>query len=94
MAKLTIMRREAAEGKFRNQEPLAVAFADSKGAVTLPASNACDWDDFQFHLATVIPRNRLHQADRDLRAAGQAIIDVDGHIVDEVWLKSFVLTSS
>ena len=40
----------------------------------------------------MISRARLHQADRDLRATGRAEVEVDGSLVDEVWLKSFVLT--
>jgi hypothetical protein len=92
MARLSIMRRDGATGKFRNQEPLQVAFTDAKGLVALPASHACSWEDFQFHLATVTTRNRLHQADRDLRAGGRAEVEVDDGLVDEAWLKSFVLT--
>ncbi len=93
MGKLSIARRDAATGKFRNQELLQVAYTDAKGSVALPASNACNWEDLQFHLAPVISRNRLHQADRELRAAGTAMVDVDEGIVDEVWLRSFVLSS-
>jgi hypothetical protein len=92
MTKLSITRRPGAAGKFRNQEPLEVAYADAKGLAALPPSHACHWEDFQFHLATVISRARLHQADRDLRATGRAEVEVDGSLVDEVWLKSFVLT--
>jgi hypothetical protein len=94
MATLSIMRRKAAEGKFRNQEPLEVAFADRDGEVMLPTNNACDWEEFQFHLATVIPRARLHQADRELRAKGATTVEVDDSLIDEVWLKSFVLTAT
>lgn len=93
MGKLSIARRDTAAGKFRNQELLQVSYTDAKGSVALPASNACDWEDFQFHLAPVISRNRLHQADRELRANGATVVDVDEGIVDEVWLQSFVLSS-
>ena len=94
MAKLTISRRSGAEGKFRNQEPLEVAFADAKGLVRLPAQNACNWEELEFHLATVISRNRLHQADRELRAQGSTVVQVEDSLVDEVWLASFVLTAT
>ncbi len=93
MGRLSITRRDGAAGKFRNQELLQVAYTNARRMVASPPSNACNWEDLQFHLAPVISRNRLHQADRDLRATGAATLDVDEGIVDEVWLQSFVLSS-
>ena len=93
MGTLVISRREASTGKLRIAEPLAVLLMNRTGEVVIPASNAASWEDFLFHLGPVIARDRLHQADRDLRAHGTASVEIDDRIVDELWVQSFLLAA-
>ncbi|HEY0758553.1 MAG TPA: hypothetical protein VGD59_04770 [Acidisarcina sp.] len=92
MGKMLIKRRAGALGKMSNSEPLLVSVVSQEGQVVSPEANACGWEDFLFHLGPVTPRLRLHQADRDLRRAGEATLVVDDSVVDEAWIKSFLQT--
>lgn len=92
MGKMVIARRVGAAGKMRNSEPLMVSLIDRAGGVVVARANACNWDDFLFHLGPVVPRLQLHQADRELRAHGVATLHVNDSVVDEAWIKSFLLT--
>ncbi len=92
MGRMVVARRANAEGKLRNSEPLCGRVSDGRGIEIVPTANACSWEDFLFHLGPVTPRTRLHQADRDLRAHSTATLDIDDNVVDEPWIKSFLLT--
>ena len=94
MGKMIVSRRSGATGRLRNSELLAVTVTDSAGDVLAENANACGWDDFLFHLGPVTPRLRLHQADRDLRATGTALLEVDDGVVDAAWVKSFLLVEN
>ncbi len=91
---MVISRRAGAAGKLRNTEPLTISVVDQTEATTVSDANACSWEDFLFHLGPVTPRAQLHQADRDLRATGRAIVEVNDNVVDEAWIKSFLLTEN
>ena len=93
MGKLLISRRAGADGKLRNTERLALSFTDASGTMVFSSHNACSWEDFLFHLGPVTPRMLLHEADRGLRRAGSAALAVNDSVVDEAWIKSFLLTS-
>jgi hypothetical protein len=79
---------------MRNSESLMVSLTGRDGEEVVAGANACSWDDFLFHLGPVVPRLQLHQADRELRARGAATLAVNDRVVDEVWIKSFLLTEN
>jgi hypothetical protein len=93
MGKVTISRRDGAAGKMSNSEALKVSLVDRAGGEIVAGANACSWEDFLFHLGPVVPRLQLHQADRELRARGAATLHVNDSVVDEAWIKSFLLTA-
>lgn len=91
MGKMVVSRRPDSTGKLRNTELLMVSMNDQTGTILATKANACSWNDFLFHLGPVTPRTVLYQADRDLRRQGTAAFSVDDGVVDEAWLKSFLL---
>ena len=92
MGKMLISRRPGSTGKLKNSEPLRVSATGAAEDALATDAKACTWEDFLFHLGPVTPRLALHRADRDLRATGKALLIVDDGVVDQAWIKSFLLT--